>query len=66
MLYLKNQDMFTLKPDKKFENLFGGFIWSHIKLQELDDFILKTNNLVKKTDMLFLQITIMLKEAAPL
>ncbi len=44
----QNQDLFTLNPDKKFENLFGGFIWSHIKLQELDDFILKTNNLVKE------------------
>ncbi len=45
----KNQDLFSLKSDKKFENLFGGFIWSHIKLEDLDNFILKIKNLVSES-----------------
>ncbi|MFI5134225.1 MAG: class I SAM-dependent methyltransferase [Chitinophagales bacterium] len=32
-------DFYNLKPEKKFESLFAGFIWSHIPLQELDEFI---------------------------
>ena len=32
-------DMYTLRPDKKFDAVFGGFIWSHILLQDLDRFI---------------------------
>jgi len=43
----RKQDLFSFKPEKKFDNLFGGFIWSHIKLQELDDFILQVNSHVK-------------------
>jgi demethylmenaquinone methyltransferase/2-methoxy-6-polyprenyl-1,4-benzoquinol methylase len=34
------------------DNLFGGFIWSHIKLQELPDFILKINNLVRSNGII--------------
>lgn len=41
------QDLFSFKPERKIENLFGGFIWSHIKLQELDDLLLKINNFIK-------------------
>jgi 2-polyprenyl-3-methyl-5-hydroxy-6-metoxy-1,4-benzoquinol methylase len=44
----KKQDLFSLNPDKKFDNLFGGFIWSHIKLQELDNFIVKVNDQIKE------------------
>lgn len=44
----KNQDLFSLNPDKKYENLFGGFIWSHILLQEFDEFILKVNGMIKE------------------
>jgi 2-polyprenyl-3-methyl-5-hydroxy-6-metoxy-1,4-benzoquinol methylase len=39
-------DMYTYKT-REFENLFGGFIWSHIKLEELDKFIDTANSLVK-------------------
>jgi ubiquinone/menaquinone biosynthesis C-methylase UbiE len=42
----QKQELFSFKPEAKFESLFGGFIWSHIKLQELDDFIDKMNNFV--------------------
>lgn len=31
----------------KYENLFGGFIWSHIKLQDLIKFIDINNNLIE-------------------
>lgn len=39
-------DFYSLNPPKKFDCLFGGFIWSHIPLQELDTFIAKTAGLV--------------------
>ena len=42
----QKQDLFSFEPDRKFGSLFGGFIWSHIKLQELEDFILKINSFV--------------------
>ena len=42
----QNQNLFSFNPVKKFERLFGGFIWSHIKLQELDSFVDKINDLV--------------------
>jgi SAM-dependent methyltransferase len=42
----QNQNLFSFNPVEKFESLFGGFIWSHIKLQELDNFIDKINNIV--------------------
>ena len=38
--------MFSLNLKERFESLFGGFIWSHIKLQELDNFFDKVNNLI--------------------
>jgi ubiquinone/menaquinone biosynthesis C-methylase UbiE len=44
----KSQDLFSLNPERKYENLFGGFIWSHIKNQDLEDFISKINNIVKE------------------
>jgi ubiquinone/menaquinone biosynthesis C-methylase UbiE len=30
----------------KYESLFGGFIWSHIKLQDIGEFIRRVNSLV--------------------
>lgn len=42
----QNQDLFSFNPKERFESLFGGFIWSHIKLQELDNFIDRINSLV--------------------
>lgn len=50
--YLKNNvtfglaDIYNLSVTTKYENLFGGFIWSHIKLQELDSFLKLVNNAV--------------------
>lgn len=41
-------DIFHLKSDKKYESLFGGFIWSHIKLQELNSFLEACEQLVVK------------------
>lgn len=32
-------DMYALMPEKKYDGLFGGFIWSHIPLQDLDRFV---------------------------
>ncbi len=40
-------DIFDLTNINKNESLFGGFIWSHIKLQDLNNFIDKVNNLVQ-------------------
>lgn len=39
-------DFYKLKPSKKYESLFGGFIWSHILIQDLDEFVKKINELV--------------------
>ena len=44
----RNADIFDLEDSAVYENLFGGFIWSHIKIQELDRFIDIANGLVKK------------------
>ncbi len=41
-------DLFKLTNSKKYQSLFGGFIWSHIKLEELSHFIDVTNNQVQK------------------
>lgn len=38
-------DIYKLEAAKKHESLFGGFIWSHIPLQELDKFINTVNGL---------------------
>ena len=40
-------DMYNLAPDKKYEAVFGGFIWSHILLQDLDRFIDKLKDFLK-------------------
>ena len=39
-------DVFTMAGIDKQESLFGGFIWSHIQLQDLPTFIATVNNLV--------------------
>lgn len=36
-------DMYNMAPGKKYSGLFGGFIWSHILLQDLDDFLKNLN-----------------------
>ncbi len=40
-------DFFYTAYPQKYENLFGGFIWSHIKLEELDIFLNTIRALVK-------------------
>lgn len=42
----QKQDLFLFTPENKFESLFGGFIWSHIKLQELDNLIDTINSFI--------------------
>lgn len=39
-------DLFALANSVTYENLFGGFIWSHIKLQTLPEFVCLMNNRV--------------------
>ena len=41
-------DMNCLSIDKKFDGLFGGFIWSHILLQDLDNFLLSLKDLLNE------------------
>ncbi len=43
----KTADIFSLASHIKHESLFGGFIWSHIKQQDLPNFIDIANRLVK-------------------
>lgn len=42
-------DLFNLANTNRHESLFAGFIWSHIKLQELKSFIDKVNSLVRNS-----------------
>jgi ubiquinone/menaquinone biosynthesis C-methylase UbiE len=39
-------DIYNFPIQDKFESLFGGFIWSHILLQDLDKFLSTINSLV--------------------
>lgn len=39
-------DIYNFPTQSKFESLFGGFIWSHILLQDLDKFLSTVNRLV--------------------
>ncbi|MFM2226564.1 MAG: hypothetical protein RJA07_2766 [Bacteroidota bacterium] len=39
-------DIYNFPNQKKFESLFGGFIWSHILLQDLDKLLSTINSLV--------------------
>jgi ubiquinone/menaquinone biosynthesis C-methylase UbiE len=39
-------DMYHFPEQGKYESLFGGFIWSHIYLQDIDKFLLTVNSLV--------------------
>ena len=40
-------DIYNFPAHDKFESLFGGFIWSHVLLQDLDKFLSTVNTLVK-------------------
>jgi demethylmenaquinone methyltransferase/2-methoxy-6-polyprenyl-1,4-benzoquinol methylase len=39
-------DMFSIESSEKFDAFFGGFIWSHILIQDIDDFLFKTSKLL--------------------
>jgi demethylmenaquinone methyltransferase/2-methoxy-6-polyprenyl-1,4-benzoquinol methylase len=41
-------DLFNLAGTTRHEYLFGGFIWSHIKIEDLNSFIDKAGSLVKR------------------
>lgn len=48
-------DMNTLNTTKKFDGFFGGFIWSHIPLQNLDSSLSRINNqLTEGGDIVFI------------
>lgn len=48
-------DMNDLAIEKKFEGLFGGFIWSHIPLEHLDKFLDRIKHLViENGDIIFI------------
>ncbi|HEX9959683.1 MAG TPA: class I SAM-dependent methyltransferase [Pyrinomonadaceae bacterium] len=40
-------DMYSFTPAEKYDGVFGGFIWSHILLQDLDKFIEKVKSFLK-------------------
>lgn len=39
-------DMHDLSIENKFDGIFGGFIWSHIPLQDIDNFLNTLNDLI--------------------
>ena len=48
-------DMNLLNTGNKYEGFFGGFIWSHILLQDMDKLLGKLNNqIVPKGDIVFI------------
>ncbi len=55
--YIKNnvtfglEDIFKLSNKNKYEGIFGGFIWSHIKLQDINRFLEVVNNSAKPGGM---------------
>jgi 2-polyprenyl-3-methyl-5-hydroxy-6-metoxy-1,4-benzoquinol methylase len=51
----KVADMNSLSANHPFEGLFGGFIWSHILIQDISQFLLNINKLVIATgDIVFI------------
>ena len=50
----KLENIFSPLTERKYESLFGGFIWSHIKLEELDIFIDHINKAVEPNGMVVL------------
>ena len=49
------EDLFHLKTKNKFDALFGGFIWSHILLQDLDNLLSSLKkNIIENGTMVFI------------
>lgn len=49
------EDLFHLKTKNKFDALFGGFIWSHILLQDLDNLLASLKkNIIENGTMVFI------------
>src|SRR4051812_6388873 len=51
---LEVADIFNFQLQKKYESLFGGFIWSHIPRQNLKDFFATINSFVNKDGLVVL------------
>lgn len=48
-------DMYKIDTAHKYDGLFAGFIWSHILIQDLDNFILNMSKLItKEGDLVFI------------
>lgn len=48
-------DMYSLNNNLKYDGIFGGFIWSHILLQNLDNLLIKLKELAKENcDIVFI------------
>jgi trans-aconitate methyltransferase len=47
-------DIFQYQPEHQYEGLFGGFIWSHILLQDLHRFVQTINGFVASKGMVVL------------
>ena len=41
-------NMYDIRTEQKYEGLFEGFIWSHIKLEKINSFLDNTRNLLEK------------------
>lgn len=48
-------DLFNLKSERKCDGFFGGFIWSHILLEDLDKLLFKIKDLlIKNSTIVFI------------
>lgn len=54
-------DFYSFKPAKKFDSLFGGFIYSHILKQDLDLFFKTINKFVEKNGSVVLMDNLYVK-----
>lgn len=46
-VHYQTADIFQTVPDRQYDALFGGFIWSHILMKDLDRFIVIARSWVK-------------------
>lgn len=45
-------DMFKIEPTEVFDAFFGGFIWSHILIQDIDNFLKVVSKLLKSNSII--------------